>query len=98
MDKPGQVQDQKDQIKSIQKSNQEKGPILFYKNCQILCNANDRLSFTVDFTKFIQMCVVLFSYIFNAHFDKVWKAQPILFCKVIEINHSYVKALRKGFV
>ena len=31
MDKPGQVQDQKDQINSMQKSNQEKGPMLFKK-------------------------------------------------------------------
>ena len=31
LDKPGQVQDQKDQIYSMQTSNQEKGPILFQK-------------------------------------------------------------------
>ena len=64
----------------------------------MLCNANDRLSFTVDFTKFIQMYVVVFSYLFNAHFDKLCKAQPILFCKIIQINQSYAKVLRKGFV
>ena len=56
------------------------------------------IEFYSRFTKFIQMCVVLFSYLCNAHFDKLCKGQPILFCKVIQINQSYAKVLRKGFV
>ena len=88
MDKPGQVQDQKLCAPTVpnQKIKSRRRPDFILK---ILCNANDLLS---------EICVVRFSYLFNAHFDKFCKTQAILFCKVVQTNRSYAKVLRKGFV
>ena len=71
-------------FKKLPDTVQRKGSIEFY--CQSILQSLSKCA----------LC--LFSYLFNAHFDKLCKAQPILFCKVIQINQSYAKVLRKGFV